>query len=145
MSPILAFCPCLQPMRIPCEAAVSELEFWLVQLDRLSWQLNLPDTNPCRVGRNVSWLQQPSPFLLLKIGQKTWKKMSTGGSYNSERPPSVDVDYSADPASGSFFSTEFKKWASWKNLGNRFILDLFVMGLIFFLSMVFVMNLSFVW
>ncbi|XP_047485824.1 AP-3 complex subunit beta-2-like isoform X3 [Penaeus chinensis] len=42
--------------------------------------------------------------------------MSTGGSYNSERPPSVDVDYSADPASGSFFSTEFKKHEDLKQM-----------------------------
>lgn len=35
--------------------------------------------------------------------------MAATGSYNNDRPPSVDADYSADPASGSFFSTEYKK------------------------------------
>ncbi|XP_069948502.1 AP-3 complex subunit beta-2 isoform X2 [Cherax quadricarinatus] len=42
--------------------------------------------------------------------------MSTPGSYSNERPPSVDVDYSADPASGSFFSTEFKKHEDLKQM-----------------------------
>lgn len=31
------------------------------------------------------------------------------GSYSGDRPPSTDVDYATDPASGSFFSTDFKK------------------------------------
>ena len=35
--------------------------------------------------------------------------MAATGPYNSDRPPSVDVDYAADPASGSFFSSEYKK------------------------------------
>lgn len=42
--------------------------------------------------------------------------MASGGSYSGERPPSVDVDYSADPASGSFFSTEFKKHEDLKQM-----------------------------
>ncbi|XP_042226340.1 AP-3 complex subunit beta-2-like isoform X3 [Homarus americanus] len=42
--------------------------------------------------------------------------MSTGGSYSNERPPTVDVDYAADPASGSFFSTEFKKHEDLKQM-----------------------------
>ncbi|KAK7081768.1 AP-3 complex subunit beta-2 [Halocaridina rubra] len=41
---------------------------------------------------------------------------TSGGSYSGERPPSVDVDYSADPASGSFFSTEFKKHEDLKQM-----------------------------
>ncbi|XP_045591832.1 AP-3 complex subunit beta-2 isoform X2 [Procambarus clarkii] len=42
--------------------------------------------------------------------------MSTTASYSNERPPSIDVDYSADPASGSFFSTEFKKHEDLKQM-----------------------------
>lgn len=42
--------------------------------------------------------------------------MATPGSYSNERPPSVDVDYAADPASGSFFSTEFKKHEDLKQM-----------------------------
>ncbi|XP_076039597.1 adaptor related protein complex 3 subunit ruby isoform X2 [Oratosquilla oratoria] len=42
-------------------------------------------------------------------------------SYNNERPPSTDVDYASDPASGSFFSTEFKKHEDLKQMldGNK--------------------------
>ena len=36
--------------------------------------------------------------------------MAASGAYNSDRPPSVDVDYASDPASGSFFTTEYKKY-----------------------------------
>lgn len=38
--------------------------------------------------------------------------MAGTGSYSNDRPPSasVDVDYAADPASGSFFNSEFKKY-----------------------------------
>ncbi|KAK8403584.1 hypothetical protein O3P69_000558 [Scylla paramamosain] len=42
--------------------------------------------------------------------------MAATGSYNNERPPSVDADYSADPASGSFFSTEYKKHEDLKQM-----------------------------
>ncbi|KAG7166653.1 AP-3 complex subunit beta-1-like 1 [Homarus americanus] len=35
---------------------------------------------------------------------------------SNERPPTVDVDYAADPASGSFFSTEFKKHEDLKQM-----------------------------
>ncbi|XP_050688035.1 AP-3 complex subunit beta-2-like isoform X2 [Eriocheir sinensis] len=42
--------------------------------------------------------------------------MAATSSYSSERPPSVDADYSADPASGSFFSTEYKKHEDLKQM-----------------------------
>lgn len=41
----------------------------------------------------------------------TTGNMSNNGSYgNTERAmPAIDADYSADPASGSFFHSDYKK------------------------------------
>lgn len=36
--------------------------------------------------------------------------MSNNGSYGNERAtPAIEMDYSADPASGSFFHSDYKK------------------------------------